>query len=337
MAQKIQTEESNLLVGVDVVTVDTAKENQQKLKQCLETKQESITLNINNKDVIFDLVLVPSHLITKTTTVISTNQRNQKYLNKFSLNDLLPSINEDGQNTPALAQKITNTVNDESIEIIEVIDGSRRRAACKLAQKDFYVYVSRSIFDADESEKLTKTANFTKTISFLEKGEKYLDYLNSRKFKSCTEIAENEKVSNAIVSQAVKAAKLPDWILSIFPAPSELGKTTFTKIHKIFENIAPENEISIQKEINETKKTFKIGRETNPISSNNAALKALDVICQSFQDVQPLTMKKLNDNKTIYKLNVNKDKIKLEFNKTSDDTLKKLKAFCAELGIDFPL
>lgn len=336
MASKIDKNDSHILAGVDLLTVDAAKENQQKLKKCLETRQESITLNINNNDEVFDLVLVPSSLIDQETTIIATNERNQKYLNKFSLNDLLPSITEDGQNTPALGQSVTKTIDGKDVTTIEVIDGSRRRAACKLAQKDFYIYVSKNKFDSNLSEKLSRTANLTKTISFLEKGEKYLDYINSRKFKSCSEIAAHEKISNAIVTQAVKAAKLPTWLLSIFPAPSELGKTTFNNIHKIYENIAPENEAAIQSEIIETRKSFLIGKDANPTVANNAALKALNSICSSFDDSKPLTLPKLNDNKTLYKLNVNNDKIKLEFNQTSDETLKKLKAFCIELGIEFP-
>lgn len=332
MAKKISTDQSIAISGVDSSTVETAKLNNSKaLSSAFETLTETVLLNINNENVEFELVKISYTAIDTDTFVLAENERSQEFLTALNLKDLIDNIKLKGQTFPALGRK--RIIDNETK--IEVIDGSRRRSACKYAERDFYIYVSKdNSFSQTDVEQISIDANLHRPISILEKGYKYKKLLETRKCKNNKEIAEYDSTSTASVSYALKVAEIPRWLIDFFPDPTELGRRILSKVHTCYFNLNPEDEPYLKEQLNETRKLFILGSEQSSSSQNQMIFKAIESICSSADKKSPNgATQKARETNINYKLNMTAKGLKLEFLDVTDEQSKLIYEALEILGI----
>lgn len=187
--------------------------------------------------VTFELVRIPAHEIENKTVVFAQNAREQSFLNEHALADILNTLRERGQQYPAVGRRIAEGK-------IEVLDGSRRRKSCLLAEQDFLIYVAENI-TTEHAKFLSDVANAHKPLSLYEKGKEMQAQLDSGAVEDQKALAKMFQCSEALVSGALKAASLPLELLQAYPNVVELGRPTIVKLHKQFNELTTEQQTEL--------------------------------------------------------------------------------------------
>ncbi|OOE37973.1 chromosome partitioning protein ParB [Salinivibrio kushneri] len=176
--------------------------------------------------VEFELAKVPASEIRDKTTVFDKNAREQSFLNELALSDILVTLKAHGQQYPAVGRWLDDGR-------IEVLDGSRRRMSCLIADQDFLVYVAKGI-STRHAKFLSDVANAHKPLSLYERGKEMQAMLDSGEVSDQKALANACQCSEALVSGALKAAALPLPLLQAYPSVSELGRPTIVKLHRLY-------------------------------------------------------------------------------------------------------
>lgn len=193
-------------------------------------KASVIELAVAGQNVVtFELVKIPAHQVENSTSVFAQNAREQSFLNEHALSDILSTLKARGQQYPAVGRRMTDGG-------IEVLDGSRRRMACILAEQDFLVYVAEGI-EQEHAKFLSDVANAHKPLSLFEKGKEMKAKLANGEAEDQKALAKMFQCSEALVSGALKAAALPLELLQAYPNVVELGRPTIVKLHKQFNEL----------------------------------------------------------------------------------------------------
>lgn len=196
----------------------------------VKEKAQVIELAVAGQDIVqFELITVSANEIESTTTVFDQNSREQSFLNEHALSDVLVTLKERGQQYPAVGRRGKDGK-------IEVLDGSRRRMSCILAEKDFLIYVAENI-GTEEAKFLSDVANAHKPLSLYERGKEMQAKLDSGEAVDQKALAKMFQCSEALVSGALKAASLPLLLLQSYPNVGELGRPTIVKLHKQFNEL----------------------------------------------------------------------------------------------------
>ncbi|SHO54550.1 ParB/RepB/Spo0J family partition protein [Vibrio quintilis] len=223
MAIKTSELNAKLFGKADKRRATTPQEAQHAVKE----KAQYIELAVAGKtQVTFELVTIPAEDVATKTVVFEQNSREQAFLNEHALSDILSTLRERGQQYPAVGRKASDGK-------IEVLDGSRRRMACILADQPFLVYVAENV-NEEHAKFLSDVANAHKPLSLYEKGKEMLTKLESGEAEDQKALAKMFQCSEALVSGALKAADLPLELLQAYPNVVELGRPTIVKLHKQF-------------------------------------------------------------------------------------------------------
>ncbi|PSW18057.1 ParB/RepB/Spo0J family partition protein [Photobacterium sanctipauli] len=190
-------------------------------------KASVIELAVAGEDTVaFELVKIKAGEVAGKTRVFAENAREQAFLNEHALADILTTLKDRGQQYPAVGRWLDDGN-------IEVLDGSRRRMSCILAEKDFLIYVGKGI-NSEHAKFLSDVANAHKPLSLFERGKEMQMLLESGKVADQKELAKYCQCSEALVSGALKAAALPMEVLMAYPSVGELGRPTIVKLHRLF-------------------------------------------------------------------------------------------------------
>lgn len=206
--------------------VSTPQEAQQAAKEQAQVIELAVA---GEEKVQFELVRIPASQISEKTVVFAENAREQSFLNEHALSDVLVTLKERGQQYPAVGRKREDGK-------IEVLDGSRRRMSCLLAEQEFLIYVGENI-STEHAKFLSDVANAHKPLSLYEKGKEMLAKLESGEAEDQKALAKMFQCSEALVSGALKAADLPLELLQAYPSVAELGRPTIVKLHKQFNGL----------------------------------------------------------------------------------------------------
>lgn len=202
-------------------------------QQAVKAQAQVIELAVAGQDLVsFELKKIPADQIETQTVVFSQNSREQSFLTEHALSDILITLKERGQQYPAVGRVGQNGT-------IEVLDGSRRRMSCILAQQDFLIYVAKDI-NSEHAKFLSDVANAHKPLSLFERGKEMQALLANGKASDQKELAKLCQCSEALVSGALKAATLPLVLLQAYPSVGELGRPTIVKLHKLFSGLNDE-------------------------------------------------------------------------------------------------
>lgn len=140
------------------------------------------------------------------------NGRDQAFLTPESVSDIARTIKLQ-QFFPAIGREMDGR--------IEVLDGSRRRAACIFNDTSFEVLVTSDEISLADARQLAIDIQTAKEHTLRELGKRlqlmYPDDMNK------SDIAEAEGLSAAKVTRAYQAAAVPDEMIAVFPSVSELS------------------------------------------------------------------------------------------------------------------
>ncbi|MDG3086279.1 ParB/RepB/Spo0J family partition protein [Vibrio hannami] len=205
----------------------------QEAQTAAKEKAQVIELAVAGQEIVeFELIKIPANEIESQTLVFEENAREQSFLNEHALSDVLVTLKERGQQYPAVGRR-----NEQGK--IEVLDGSRRRMSCILAQKDFLIYVAENI-NTEHSKFLSDVANAHKPLSLYERGKEMQAKLDSGDAEDQKALAKMFQCSEALVSGALKAASLPLELLQAYPNVVDIGRPTIVKLHKLFSELSDE-------------------------------------------------------------------------------------------------
>ncbi|NIY91220.1 ParB/RepB/Spo0J family partition protein [Vibrio diazotrophicus] len=226
MAIKTSDLNAKLFGKVDKRRATTPKEAQSAAKEQAQVIELAVA---GEQMVTFELTRIPATEVEAKTQVFAANAREQSFLNEHALSDILSTLRERGQQYPAVGRRMADGT-------IEVLDGSRRRMSCILAEKEFLVYVADDI-NAEHAKFLSDVANAHKPLSLYEKGKEMQAKLDSGEAEDQKALAKMFQCSEALVSGALKAAALPLELLQAYPNVVELGRPTIVKLHKQFNEL----------------------------------------------------------------------------------------------------
>ena len=167
---------------------------------------------------------------TQTYINSSVNGRDQSLLTPESVGDISRTIKLQ-QFFPAIGREVNGR--------IEILDGSRRRAACLYNGTPFEVLVTRENIDLADARQLAVDIQTAKEHTLRELGKRLeLMYANGM---SQAEIAKAEGISAAKITRAFQAAAVPDAMISVFPSVSDLAITDYQLLLEIADNANARN------------------------------------------------------------------------------------------------
>ncbi|WP_409076496.1 ParB/RepB/Spo0J family partition protein (plasmid) [Pantoea sp. C3] len=160
----------------------------------------------------------------------SVNGRDQSLLTPESVSDIARTIKLQ-QFFPAIGREIDGR--------IEVLDGSRRRAACLYNGTPFEVLVTKDDLDLADARQLAKDIQTAKEHTLRELGKRlqlmYPEGMNQ------SDIAKAEGLSAAKITRAFQAAAVPDEMIAVFPSVSELSITDYQALLDIADKASVQN------------------------------------------------------------------------------------------------
>ena len=166
----------------------------------------------SGKTAVFSLEHIPADDVAEKTFVqLVVNGRDQSGLTEASLSDITRTIKLQ-QFFPAIGCRVGGK--------IEILDGSRRRAAALLCNVGLDILVTHAELSIEDARQLAADIQTTKEHNLREIGLRLLQLRDNG--MSQKEIAMIEKLSTAKVTRAIQAASVPNEMVAIFPVQSEL-------------------------------------------------------------------------------------------------------------------
>lgn len=154
----------------------------------------------------------------------SVNGRDQAFLTPESVSDISRTIRLQ-QFFPAIGREVGGR--------IEILDGSRRRAACLYNGTAFEVLVTRDALSLSDARQLAADIQTAREHTLRELGKRlklmYPADMNQ------SDIAAAEGLSAAKVTRAFQAAAVPEEIISVFPLVSELSISDYQILLEVTE------------------------------------------------------------------------------------------------------
>ena len=201
----------------------------------------------SKKTATFVRQLIPHHDIeAKTYVDPQINGRDQSTLTAESVKDITRTITLQ-QFFPAIGRIKGNR--------IEIMDGSRRRAACLFSGASLEVLVTADELDMSDARQLAADIQTAKEHNLRELGLRFK--LMNEGGMNKSEIAKAEGISNAKVTRAFQAASVPAEFIEMFPVVSELTLQDYQLLLDVWEEAKAEavevNDVAaqIQKKITE--------------------------------------------------------------------------------------
>lgn len=154
----------------------------------------------------------------------AVNGRDQAFLTKESVSDISRTIRLQ-QFFPAIGREVDGRT--------EILDGSRRRAACLYNGTAFEVLVTREALSLSDARQLAADIQTAREHTLRELGKRlklmYPADMNQ------SDIATAEGLSAAKVTRAFQAAAVPEEIIAVFPSVSELSISDYQILLEVTE------------------------------------------------------------------------------------------------------
>ncbi|QZX98144.1 ParB/RepB/Spo0J family partition protein (plasmid) [Pantoea alfalfae] len=154
----------------------------------------------------------------------AVNGRDQAFLTRESVSDISRTIRLQ-QFFPAIGREVDGRT--------EILDGSRRRAACLYNGTAFEVLVTRDALSLSDARQLAADIQTAREHTLRELGKRlklmYPADMNQ------SDIAAAEGLSAAKVTRAFQAATVPEEIIAVFPSASELSISDYQILLEVTE------------------------------------------------------------------------------------------------------
>lgn len=200
-------------------------------KMMNESESERIFTLKSGAEARFTLTKILHDDIESQTFVdAAVNGRDQAFLTPESVSDITRTIKLQ-QFFPAIGREVNGRV--------EILDGSRRRAACIYQGTPFEVLVTRDALSLADARQLAVDIQTAREHTLRELGKRLR--LMYPEGTSQSEIAAAEGLSPAKVTRAFQAASVPDEVIGIFPAVSELSISDYQTLLDVVEKASHKN------------------------------------------------------------------------------------------------
>lgn len=183
-----------------------------------------ITLPVCGREVKFTLEVLRGDVVETTSRVWAGNERDQELLTEDALDDLIPSFLLTGQQTPAFGRRVS--------DFIEIADGSRRRKAAILTERDYRILVGE--LDDEQMAALSRLGNDYRPTSAYERGQRYANRLQNEFAGNISALADAENISRKIITRCINTARLPKSVVALFSHPGELSARSGEALLKAF-------------------------------------------------------------------------------------------------------
>lgn len=200
-------------------------------KMMSESENERVFTLKSGAEARFTLTkILHDDIETQTFVDATVNGRDQSFLTEESVSDIARTIKLQ-QFFPAIGREVEGR--------IEILDGSRRRAACIFNDTPFEVLVTRDALSLTDARQLAVDIQTAKEHTLRELGKRlklmYSDGISQ------AEIASAEGLSAAKVTRAFQAAAVPDEIIAVFPSVSELSINDYQTLLEVSEKSRARN------------------------------------------------------------------------------------------------
>lgn len=185
----------------------------------------TITLSVLGRDVKLTCQKIDAQQVERKTMVFADNIRLQELLDEDSLADILPTMENSGQQFPGIGREING--------VIEVADGSRRRRAAILSKRDYIVLVG-DLTDA-EMTYLSETGNEHQKPSAYEIGLRYKRRLHREFCDNLTHLADDIGLDRKTVRNYIETASIPIEIIRCFKSPNDVSARAGVKLYKLYQ------------------------------------------------------------------------------------------------------
>lgn len=192
--------------------------------QTENTFKQTFTLASGRKIVFILKNIAAENVETETFVNQETNGRDQLSLTPESLKDITRTIG---------LQQFFPAIGVQNDDRVEILDGSRRRAAAIISHASLNVLITQANISVEEARQLANDIQTAKEHNIREIGLQLLKIKESG--LSQKEIAETRGLSQAKVTRALQAASVPEEYITLFPVPSELSYNDFKQLLSIHE------------------------------------------------------------------------------------------------------
>lgn len=170
------------------------------------------------RSIVWEVVRVPADKVERATMVWSGNERCQELLDAATLADVLAQLDPDKGNDELAKGRRVNG-------IIEVANGSRRRASCIIAQAPYNILVCDDLTN-EEMDYLSDIGNRYNAPGAWEKGHTYkrlADQLGSLREVEKHLQGKGEKISRRTIERSMRAAEgIPVQVMGWFNNPARM-------------------------------------------------------------------------------------------------------------------
>ena len=177
---------------------------------------KTFTLKSGKQAKFIKTVVLSGDIESKTFVDASVNGRDQTMLSRESVSDITRTIKLQ-QFFPAIGREVDGR--------IEVLDGTRRRAACIYNNVKFEILVTKDSIDIADARQLAKDIQTAREHSLRELGKRLEVTYGASMTKE--EIAQAESISPAKVTRAFQAASVPDEMISVFPVINDISLSDY--------------------------------------------------------------------------------------------------------------
>ena len=193
-----------------------------------ETPSYRYTLS-SGREALFGFAHIPAEDVEAMTYVNQlTNGREQSVLTQASVHEISKTIVHQ-QFFPAIGRR-------DQDQKIELLDGSRRRAAAIYSGIGLDVLVTHEHLTAGEARHLAQSIQTAREHHLREVGLR-LKLLLEHGDLNQNELAEAEGLSPSKVTRALQAASVPSDLISIFPVVSELTYPDYRLLNEISDQL----------------------------------------------------------------------------------------------------
>ncbi|MBD9646348.1 ParB/RepB/Spo0J family partition protein [Pantoea sp. PNT02] len=276
-------------------------------KKLSETESHRSFVLKSGAEAHFTLTRVLHADIEKQTYVdAGVNGRDQSFITEESVSDIARTITLQ-QFFPAIGREVDGR--------IEVLDGSRRRAACIFNGAAFDVLVTRDDLSLTDARQLAIDIQTAKEHTLRELGKRLK--LMYPEGTTQSEIAKAEGISPAKITRAFQAASVPDDMIAVFPSAGELSISDYQALLDVAEKASAKN-ISIGDLVTEVREKIEAGAgsdvdetafktrvigffrsEISGLKTNKTASKIVTVKIADFADKKQFARKKTDAEKRL--------------------------------------
>jgi len=190
-----------------------------------EGHSRTFTLKSGKQAKFVSTVIFSGEIESKTYVDSTINGRDQTMLTPESVSDISRTIKLQ-QFFPAIGREVDGR--------IEILDGTRRRAACIFNQMKFEILVTKDDISIADARQLAIDIQTAREHSLRELGKRYKVMYGNGMSKE--EIARAENISPAKVSRAFQAAAVPDEMIAIFPVINDISLADYQLLLQIAED-----------------------------------------------------------------------------------------------------